>query len=125
MKNLTKIKGDASSREFFRKQNNNSSSVLVFSKKEKFKNLIIYDAINKIFIKNRILAPALYTENYDKDFIEIQDFGNQTIFKILNKKGSNKFNYFKKIIKLLNQIQLIKDTKVKNFKKKNLHNPKI
>ena len=118
MKNLTKIKGDASSREFFRKQNNNNSSVLVFAKKEKFKNLIIYDAINKIFIKNRILAPTLYNENYNKHFIEIQDFGDQTIFKLLSKKNSNKLNYFKKAIKLLNRIQLIKDTKVRNFKKK-------
>jgi len=118
MKNLIKIKGDASSREFFRKQNKNNSSVLVFAKKEKFKNLIIYDAINKIFIKNRILAPILYNENYNKHFIEIQDFGNQTIFKLLSKKNSNKLNYFKKVIKLLNRIQLIKDTKVRNFKKK-------
>ena len=118
MKNLTKIKGDASSREFFRKQNNNNSSVLVFAKKEKFKNLIVYDAINKIFIKNRILAPTLYNENYSKHFIEIQDFGNQTIFKLLSKKNSNKLDYFKKVIKLLNRIQLIKDTKVRNFKKK-------
>ena len=118
MKNLTKIKGDASSREFFRKQNNNNSSVLVFAKKEKFKNLIVYDSINKILIKNRILAPILYNENYNKHFIEIQDFGNQTIFKLLSKKNSDKLNYFKKVIKLLNQIQLIKDTKVKNLKKK-------
>ena len=118
MKNLTKIKGDASSREFFRKQTKNNSSVLVFAKKEKFKNLIVYDSINKILIKNRILAPTLYNENYNKHFIEIQDFGNQTIFKLLSKKNSNKLNYFKKVIKLLNRIQLIKDTKVRNFKKK-------
>ena len=118
MKNLIKIKGDASSREFFRKQNKNKSSILVFAKKEKFKNLIIYDAINKIFIKNRILAPTLYNENYNKHFIEIQDFGDQTIFKLLSKKNSNKLNYFKKVIKLLNRIQLIKDTKVRNLKKK-------
>ena len=118
MKNLTKIKGDASSREFFRKQNNSNSSVLVFAKKEKFKNLIIYDAINKIFIKNRVLAPTLLNENYNKHFIEIQDFGDQTIFNLLSKKKSNKLNYFKKVIKLLNRIQLIKDTKVRNFKKK-------
>ena len=118
MKNLTKIKGDASSREFFRKQTKNNSSVLVFAKKEKFKNLIVYDSINKILIKNRILAPTLYNENYNKHFIEIQDFGNQTISKLLSKKNSNKLNYFKKVIKLLNRIQLIKDTKVRNFKKK-------
>ena len=118
MKNLTKIKGDASTRKFFRKRNNKNSSVLVFAEKEKFRNLIVYDAINKIFIKNKILAPKLYKENYNKHFIEIQDFGNQTIFKLLSKKDSNKFSYFKKVIKLLNKIQLIKDTKVKNFKKK-------
>jgi aminoglycoside/choline kinase family phosphotransferase len=69
-------------------------------------------------IKNRILAPILYNENYNKHFIEIQDFGNQTISKLLSKKNSNKLNYFKKVIKLLNRIQLIKDTKVRNFKKK-------
>ena len=118
MKNLTKIKGDASTRKFFRKRNNKNSSVLVFAEKEKFRNLIVYDAINKIFIKNKILAPKLYKENYNKHFIEIQDFGNQTIFKLLSKKDSNKLIYLKKAIKILNKIQLIKDTKVKNFKKK-------
>ena len=48
MKNLIKIKGDASFRKFFRKKKNDYSSVVVFAKKEKFKNLLIYDAINKI-----------------------------------------------------------------------------
>tara|TARA_Y200000002_G_scaffold382685_1_gene400741 strand:- start:1381 stop:2328 length:948 start_codon:yes stop_codon:yes gene_type:complete len=124
MKDLIKIKGDASSREFFRKKNNGSSTIIVFSKKEKSKNLIIYDSINKILIKNKILAPVLYNENYSKNNIEIQDFGNETIFKLLSKKDSNKLNYFKKIIKLLNQIQQIKDTKVKNFKKRTYKVPK-
>ena len=43
MKNLEKIKGDASFRKFFRKKNKNPSSILMFSKKEKIKNLLIYD----------------------------------------------------------------------------------
>ncbi len=118
MKNLIKIKGDASSREFFRKKNNGNSSIIVFSKKEKAKNLIVYDSINKILIKNGILAPALYKESYKKHNIEIQDFGDETIFKLLSKKKNNRFDYFKKIIKLLNRIQLIRYTKVRNFKKK-------
>ena len=118
MRNLTKIKGDASFRKFFRKKNKDNNSVIVFAKKEKQKNLIIYDAINKILIKNEILAPALYNENYNKHYIEVEDFGNKTIFKVLNKKNVNKFSYFKKIIKLLNQIQIIQDIRVKNFKKK-------
>ena len=124
MKNLTKIKGDASFREFYRKKNKNFSSIIVLSKKEKLKNLIVYDAINKILKKNKILAPNLYKENYHKNYIEIQDFGDETIFKTLNKKKNNRIYYFKKIIKILNQIQLIKNTNVKNFKKKKYKIPK-
>jgi len=119
MKNLTKIKGDASFRKFFRKKNKKGTSILVFAKKEKYQNLVVYDAINKILNQNKILAPNLYNENYKENYIEIQDFGSETIFKILNKK-KNKFFYFKKIIMILNQIQLIKNRNVKNFKKKKL-----
>ena len=86
MKNLRKIKGDASFRNFYRKKNKKFTSIIVFSKKEKIKNLLIYDAINKILINNKILAPRLYHENYNKNYIEIEDFGDDTIFKILFKK---------------------------------------
>ena len=124
MKNLIQIKGDASFRKFFRKKNNKYSSILVFAKKEKFKNLLVYDAINKILSKNKILAPSLYSENYNKNYIEIQDFGNETILKKLNKSNANQMIYFKKIIVLLNKIQLIKSRKIKNFKNKNYIIPK-
>ena len=87
MKNLKKIKGDASFREFFRKRSKNFTSIIVLSKKEKFKNLLVYDAINKILIKNKVLAPKLYQENYNKNYLEIQDFGDETFFKILKKKS--------------------------------------
>ena len=84
--NVKKIKGDASFRKFFRKKNKNYSSIIVLANKEKFKNLLIYDAINKILNKNKILAPKLYQENYIKNYLEISDFGNDTIFKVLIKK---------------------------------------
>ena len=124
MKNLTEIKGDASSRKFFRKKNKTHTSVIIFAKKEKFKNLLVYDAINKILNKNKILAPYLYKENYNKNYIEVQDFGNETIFEILSKKKNSKLNYFKKVINLLNKIQLIKSKKIKDFKNKNYLIPK-
>ncbi len=123
MKNLKKIKGDASFRKFFRKKNKDYSSILIKSKKDKFKNLLVYDAINKILNKNKVLAPSLIQENYDKSYIEIQDFGDESIFKILSRK-KNKYIYFKKIVKLLNQIQLIRDKSIKNFKKKKYKIPK-
>ena len=74
--NIKKIKGDASFRKFYRKKNKNLSSIVVFAKKEKYKNLVIYDAINKILNKNKILAPNLYKENYKKNFIETR-FGTK------------------------------------------------
>ena len=123
-KNLKQIKGDASFRFFFRKKKNNLSSIIIFAKKDRRSNLLIYDAINKILVKNGILAPQLISENYSKNFIEIQDFGKQTIFNFLKKNKKKKLILFKKIIFLLNQIQLIKDKKVKNFKKKNYIIPK-
>ena len=94
MAKLVKIKGDASFRSFFRKKVNHQSSIIVYAKKEKFKNLLVYDAINKILKKNKILAPKLYTQRYNKNFIEIEDFGNETVLKILKKKKKNKFIYF-------------------------------
>ena len=123
LKGLKEIKGDASFRKFFRKKKNNFSSIIIFAEKEKEKNLLQYDAVNNILIKNRILAPRLFNEKYSEGFIEVEDFGNDTIYKILKNKNINRLKYFKKIIKLLNQIQLIKDVNIKNFKNKNYKVP--
>ena len=128
-KNLKKLKGDASPRIFFRNKKKNSSSIIVYANKDKKLNLLIYDSINKILLKNNILAPKLLSENYSKNYIEIQDFGNETIFNLFKKRGVNKLVIFKRIIKLLSKIQLIGQRKIKNFKKKNykipIYQPKI
>ena len=121
--NLKKIKGDASFRSFYRKKNNKKNSIIIYATKEKEKNLLIYDAINSLLIENKILAPKLYKENYKQNFIEIEDFGDDTIFKLLKKKGSNKINLYKKSIDLLCQIQKIKQKNIKNFKGKNYKIP--
>ncbi len=113
-KKLRRIKGDASFRSFYRDDYNNS--IKVFSRKEKTKNLLIYDAVNRILIKNKILSPQMLSQNYSKNYIEIEDFGNETLFKILQRKNVNKYFIFKKIIKVLNKIQTIKNKKIKNFK---------
>ena len=123
-KNIKQIKGDASFRSFFRNKKKKLTSIIVYAKKDKKLNLLIYDAINKILIKNNILAPKLINENYSKNFIEIQDFGNQTIFHFLKRNNKSKMLLFKKIINLLNKIQLIKSKRVINFKRKNYTVPK-
>ena len=124
MAKLIKIKGDASFRTFFRKKDNQKNSIIVLAKKEKFKNLVVYDAINKILQKNNILAPRLYKENYNKDYIEIEDFGNKTVFQELIKRRKNKFIYFKKIINLLIKIQSIRNRQIHTFKNKKYLIPK-
>ena len=115
---LKKIKGDASFRSFYRKTNGKQNSIIVYATKEKEKNLLIYDALNSLLIQNKIQAPKLYKENYKKNFIEIEDFGDNTVFELLRKKRSNRINLYKKSIDLLCKIQKIKQNKIKNFKKK-------
>ncbi|MDA7770009.1 phosphotransferase [Candidatus Pelagibacter sp.] len=120
---IKKIKGDASFRSFYRKKNNKENSIIVYARKEKEKNLLIYAAINSLLIENKILAPKLYKENYEKNFIEIEDFGDETVFKLLRKSASNKINLYKKSIDLLIEIQKVKQNIIKNFKGKNYKVP--
>ena len=128
-KSLKKLKGDASLRTFFRNKKKESSSIIVYANKNKRSNLLVYDSINKILLKNNILAPKLLSENYSKNYIEIEDFGDQTIFNLLKKSRTNKLVIFKRIIRLLNKLQLIRQRKIKDFKKKNYkipnYHPKI
>ena len=115
-KKLIKIKGDASFREFYRKKLKSKSSIIVYAKKEKIKNLLIYDAVNRLLIQNRILAPKLYKENFNENYIEVKDLGTNTIFDIFKKNKKNYLTILKKIILLLKKIQKIKKSKTKNFK---------
>ena len=113
---LASISGDASFRQYYRKfnQKKKQSTIIVISKKEKNKNLLIYSAINQFLLDHNIRTPRLLSENYKKGFIEIEDFGNITIFNIL-KKSRKKFHIYKKIVDLLIKLQKIKPRTIKNF----------
>ena len=111
--NFKKIKGDASDREFYRSRN----SILVYSKKNKYKNLLVYDCINKILNKHKIHAPKLIKNNYDKSSIQITDLGKKSVKNILTK--NNRYKIYKKIIDILIKFKKIKNTKTnKNIKYK-------
>ena len=69
-----------------------SSKIIVSAKKEKYKNLIAYSAINKFLIRNKILAPNLYAHNFSKGIIVIEDFGDLSYYKILLKKKNKLIN---------------------------------
>ena len=76
---------------------------------------MIYDAINKILNKNKILAPKLLSQNYKNNYIEVEDFGDNTLHKVLKHNKINKELIFRKILKTLSKLQLIKDKQVVNF----------
>ena len=118
LKNLIKLKGDASSRVFYRNRDKKTSSIIVYSNKNKKANLLNYSSVNKILIKNKILAPKMLSKNYQKNYIEIQDFGNQTIFSLFKKTNIDKIKIYKQIIRLLLNLQSIRQKKVYDFNNK-------
>ncbi len=109
--NLKNLSGDASFRKFYR--NKKKNSIIVFAEKEKKNNLLIYDGINQILLKNKINAPKLIKEKYHQNYIEIEDLGNNTILdKVSN---NNKIYYYYKILELLKKLQRITDKKINTF----------
>ena len=71
---IKKISGDASFREFYKIEKNSRFTILVKANKDKFRNLIIYAAINELLIKNKIKAPKLVQEYFVKNMMEIENF---------------------------------------------------
>ncbi len=116
---LKKLSGDASFRNFYRSKN----SIIVYCVKNKKSNLLDYDAINKILIKKKVIAPSLISQHYKENYIEIEDFGDFTVFEKFKKKTTNKKKYYKKILNLLSKIKKIKIKNQKTFLKTNFKVP--
>tara|TARA_B100001121_G_scaffold308912_1_gene334165 strand:+ start:484 stop:1446 length:963 start_codon:yes stop_codon:yes gene_type:complete len=120
---LKKISGDASFREFYRLKKNNKTSIIISARKEKFKNLLLYSAINNILNINKINAPKLLSNYYKSNIIEISDFGDQSFYDhVIFQK--NKLNSYKSLIKLLIKIQKIKIKKNYKYGKFKIKIPK-
>ena len=128
---LEKIRSDASFREFFRLHKGEKTSVIVKARKEKFKNLILYSAVNKFFRKNRVYAPKLISKYFEEGLMEIEDLGKETLLHHV-KKSRNKLNFYKKCIDIIITIQKIRPIKkikyssnkyfmLESYSLKNLH----
>jgi aminoglycoside/choline kinase family phosphotransferase len=108
---LKRISSDASFREFYRIQKNLTSSILIKANKDKYKNLIVYAAVNKLLIENKIKAPKILNEYFKNQMMEIEDLGTYSFLDHIEHKR-NKFNDYKKIIHIILKLQNIK---LKNF----------
>ena len=113
---IKKISGDASFREFYKIEKNSKSTILVKANKDKFRNLIIYAAVNDLLIKNKINAPKLVQEYFHNNMMEIENLGNYSFLEHIKDK-KNKFNDYKKLIELIIKLQKIKFNKYFKFKK--------
>ena len=122
---IEKISGDASFREFYRIEKKLNSTILVRANKNKFKNLIVYAAINELLVKNKIRAPRLIQEYFIDNMMEIENLGNHSFLKYIKNK-KNKLNDYKKLIELIIKLQKINfktNIRFKNNKIKiNIHN---
>jgi len=118
---LKKISSDASFREFYRIQKNLLSSILIRANKDKFKNLIVYAAVNKLLTNNKIKAPKLLKEYFKNSMMEIEDLGTHSFLDYIKHK-KNKFNDYKKPFKVIFKLQNIK---LKNFIKLKKYKIKI
>ena len=113
---IKKISGDASFREFYKIEKNSKSTILVKANKDKFRNLIVYAAVNNLLIKNKINAPQLIQEYFDNNMMEIENLGNYSFLEHVKKK-INKFYDYKKLIDIIIKLQKIKFKKNFKFKK--------
>ena len=114
---IRKISGDASFREFYKIEKNSKSTILVKASKEKFRNLVIYAAINELLIKNKIKAPKLIQEYFSRNMMMIENLGSYSFLDYIKGK-KNKFDDYKKLIDLIVKLQKINFKKDIKFKKK-------
>ena len=117
---IKKISGDASFREFYRVKKNNKTSIIIFAKKEKFKNLTVYCLVNNILNKHNILSPKLIKNYYQDNMIEITDLGEKSFYESIKSK-KNKLADYKKLVKIILKLQEIKLKKIYYFQKKKLN----
>ena len=110
---LKKIRSDASFREFYRLYKGKKTSIIVTAKKERFKNLIAYSAINK-FLRKNIYTPKLISQHFKEGIMEIEDFGNHSLLHYV-KKSKNKMNLYKRCVDVILKIQKIKPVKKIKF----------
>ena len=61
---LVPIKSDASFRKFYRKKSKKKSSIIVYAEKEKIKNLLNYDSINKLLLKKKNYCSKTFVREF-------------------------------------------------------------
>jgi aminoglycoside/choline kinase family phosphotransferase len=116
---IKKISGDASFREFYKVEKNSKSTILVKANKDKYRNLIIYAAVNEVLIKNKIKAPKLIQEYFANNMMEIENLGSTSFLEYIKNKKNKLYDY-KKLVELIIKLQKINFKQDMRFKNNNI-----
>ena len=116
---IKKISGDASFREFYKVEKNSKSTILVKANKDKYRNLIIYAAVNEVLIKNKIKAPKLIQEYFANNMMEIENLESTSFLEYIKNKKNKLYDY-KKLVELIIKLQKINFKQDMRFKNNNI-----
>ena len=111
---VSKIKGDASNRKYYRVRSKKRNLILMDSSLEK-RNYNNFLKFTEIFKKNKICIPKILNKNLNKKFLVMEDLGNNLIYDKANKIKDDKI--YKKAIFNIIKIQEIKNRNIKKYTK--------
>lgn len=113
---IVELKGDASSRKYFRIIKNNNSYIVSDSSMEnkQFSNTLL---VNQILKKAQLSIPEIYHYDKQRKFMILEDFGNSSFNKLILK--NNYKDYLLKIaidnLIIINKLSINKKNKLKKL----------
>lgn len=103
---IKKVAGDASFRSYYRIFFQEKTFILMFAPPE-HEDVKPFIKIDKILVENGFRAPKILAKNIDLGFILLEDFGDETYSKSLQKNSAEEYFLYEKACDVLIEIQKI------------------
>jgi N-acetylmuramate 1-kinase len=113
---IKKIAGDASFRSYYRIFFQEKTVILMFAPPSK-EDVAPFIKVDEILVNNGFRAPKILFKNNDLGFILLEDFGDETYSKALQKNIANEYFLYEKACDVLIEIQKIplKNINIANY----------
>src|SRR5574344_472890 len=111
IENITPIVANGSAREYFRLSNKNITCIAAYNKDKK-ENLAFIDYACQLY-KKGIKVPKVYAQDLENNIYLIEDFGDTTLFDLIQLEQKQEFSsekldqMYQKVIKALPKIQIV------------------
>lgn len=103
---ISKVAGDASFRSYYRVFFQEKTFILMFAPPS-HEDVMPFIKIDEILVNNNFRAPKILAKNIDLGFILLEDFGDETFSKALQKNIANEYFLYEKACDVLVEIQKI------------------